>query len=100
VGDVVAFTHPNPVDPSVPGGLLVRRVLALEGEVMESGGGGSSGFGEGVGDGSDTDAGGEDDSFVIPKVGLYKLNSMDPELESTWFQPLYLKCYISRFQSM
>jgi hypothetical protein len=27
-------------------------------------------------------------------VGLYKLNSVDPELESAWFQPLNLKCDI------
>jgi hypothetical protein len=30
-------------------------------------------------------------------VGLYKLNAVDPELESAWFQPLNLKCDILVF---
>jgi hypothetical protein len=29
-------------------------------------------------------------------VGLYRLNAIDPELESTWFQHLNLKCDIHR----
>ena len=36
VGDVVAFTHPSPVDGAAPG-VLVRRVVALQGDVLESG---------------------------------------------------------------
>ena len=32
-------------------------------------------------------------------VGLYKLNAVDPQLESTWFQPLNRKCdlLVSKF---
>ena len=36
VGDVVAFEHPDPVDASQPPPVLVRRVAALEGHVLES----------------------------------------------------------------
>lgn len=52
VGDVVVLAQPSPLDRSVPGGLLVRRVMALEGEVLEGGAGVD---------------GTSDDDFVIPK---------------------------------
>jgi hypothetical protein len=73
VGDVIAFTHPNPVDPEAPGGLLVRRVVALGGDMMEGSVGSSIG---GVGDGDqgvdrhrDGDGGdaATDGDFVIPE---------------------------------
>ena len=33
------------------------------------------------------------------EAGLYKLNPVDPQLESAWFQPLKLKCdfLVSKF---
>jgi hypothetical protein len=39
------------------------------------------------------------DGEHLRAVGLYKLNSVDPQLESAWFQPLNLKCdlLVSKF---
>jgi hypothetical protein len=34
----------------------------------------------------------------LSKVGLYKLNAVDPWLESAWFQPLNLKCDFLAFK--
>lgn len=93
VGDVVAFTHPNPVDLSVPGGLLVRRVVALEGDVMERVGG----------DRSEDDDGGEEvnDEFVIPAGHAWVLadNEDVPVADATdsrTFGPLPLSHVVGR----
>lgn len=110
VGDVVAFTHPNPVDPSLPGRILVRRVVALEGDVVESSGS-SSGSGGVCRDGGDestsesaeseSESESAAESFVIPKGHAWVLaDNEDLPLadvpDSRTFGPLRLSHVLGR----
>ena len=85
VGDIIAFTHPRPIDWSVPGGVLVRRVVALEGDVMEGTGSADS----------------EAEDFVIPAGHVWVVadNEDEPPADvpdSRTFGPLPLSLVAGR----
>jgi hypothetical protein len=83
-------------------GALVRPSLLLPRSARGGGGGGGDGDERMTGGGDDSEDESaeeeEDDepsaaearAELVEAVGLYKLTSVDPELESAWFQPLNL----------